>query len=84
MANTINAHLNLKKKGAEANPNGRPKKHCSITETIKEMMRGKPEIKLALGQKILEMALKGDMTAMKTLWQYIDGMPKQSMYVTTD
>ena len=60
------------------NKDGRPPKGYSITETIKAMMDEKPEIKKALGQKILEMALRGDITAMKTLWQYMDGMPKQT------
>ena len=59
------------------NPTGRPKKGHSIKETIKAMMDEKPEIKKALGQKILHMALQGDITAIKTLWNYIDGMPVQ-------
>lgn len=67
------------KPGQSGNPNGRPPKGHSITETIKAMMTEKPEIKKALGAKILEMAMKGDITAMKTLWNYIDGMPKQGL-----
>lgn len=74
-----NAVLNLKKRGAAANPNGRPKKGYSITETIRSMLTARPEIKQELGNKILEMALKGDITAIKTLWQYMDGMPKQGL-----
>lgn len=65
------------KKGQSGNPNGAPKKEHSITQTIRDMMDEKPEIKKALGGKILEMAMKGDITAMKTLWNYIDGMPTQ-------
>lgn len=68
-------------KGQSGNPNGRPPKGHSITETIRAMMDEKPEIKRALSAKILEMAMKGDITAMKTVWQYIDGMPKQSTEV---
>lgn len=64
-------------KGKSGNPNGRPPKGHSITETIREMMDEKPEIKRALGAKILEMAMKGDITAMKTIWNYMDGMPIQ-------
>ena len=71
------------KEGQSGNPNGRPPKGYSITETIKAMMDEKPEIKKALGNKILEMALKGDITAMKTLWQYMDGMPKQTTDITS-
>lgn len=66
-------------KGKSGNPKGAPKKEHSITQTIKDMMDEKPEIKKALGAKILDMALKGDVTAMKTLWNYIDGMPQQDI-----
>lgn len=69
--------------GNNANPNGRPPKGHSITETIKAMMDEKPEIKKALGQKILQMALAGDITAIKTLWNYIDGMPMLGLDVTS-
>lgn len=71
------------KKGQSGNPNGRPPKEHSITQTIRDMMDEKPEIKKALGAKILEMAMKGDITAMKTLWNYMDGMPQQSLDHTT-
>lgn len=70
-------------KGKSGNPDGRPPKGYSITETIKAMLGAKPEIKQALSNKILEMALKGDITAMKTLWQYMDGMPKQTTDITS-
>jgi hypothetical protein len=63
--------------GNIANPNGRPKKGHSITETIRAMMDEKPEIKKALGAKILQMAVEGDITAIKTIWNYLDGMPLQ-------
>lgn len=59
------------------NPNGRPKKGHSITETIRAMMDSKPEIKKALGAKILQMAVDGDIQAIKTIWNYLDGMPLQ-------
>jgi len=64
------------------NPKGRPPKDHSITDTIKAMMDEKPEIKRALGQKILQMALEGDVVAMKTLWNYMDGMPIQKNELT--
>lgn len=69
------------KPGQTGNPHGRPLKEHSITATIKAMMDEKPEIKKALGAKIFEMALKGDITAIKTLWNYIDGMPQQDLKV---
>lgn len=63
--------------GQSGNPNGRPKKGHSITETIKAMMDERPEIKKALAAKVLQMASEGDITAMKTIWNYLDGMPMQ-------
>jgi len=68
--------------GMSGNPNGRPRKEHSITDTIKAMMDEKPEIKRALGEKILDMAMKGDVTAIKTLWQYMDGMPLQKSEIS--
>lgn len=68
----------LWKPGQTGNPNGRPPKGHSITETIRAMMDEKPEIKKALGAKILKMALdEGDMAAIRLLWNYLDGMPVQ-------
>lgn len=71
------------KPGESGNPNGRPPKGYSITETMKAMLGEKPEIKDALGRKVLEMALKGDIAALKLVWQYMDGMPKQEVDITT-
>lgn len=63
------------KPGESGNPNGRPPKGYSITETIKAMMAEKPEIKQALSTKVIEMALKGDLAAIKLVWGYLEGMP---------
>ena len=63
------------KPGQSGNPNGRPKKGYSITETIKSMLKSKPEIKKALSTKILEKGLQGDMAAIRMLWSYMDGLP---------
>lgn len=65
------------KPGQSGNPNGRPPKGHSITETIREMMSERPEIKKALGAKIMQSAIEGDMTAIKLIWNYLDGMPIQ-------
>jgi len=70
------------KPGQSGNPNGRPPKGHSITDTIKEMMGEKPEIKKALGTKLIELALKGDMAAIKLLMGYMDGMPVQPTELT--
>jgi len=66
-------------KGQSGNPKGAPKKEHSITQTIKDMMDENPEVKRELGEKILTMAKRGDIVAIKTLWNYIDGMPKQDI-----
>lgn len=57
------------------NRHGRPPKGHSITETIREMMDEKPEIKRALGNKLIQMAVDGDIVAIKTVMAYIDGLP---------
>lgn len=59
------------------NKKGRPPKGYSITEMMREMLDSKPEVKEAIGKVIAKKALEGDLTAIKTLWQYMDGMPLQ-------
>ena len=76
---------NLKgKTGAEANPNGRPKKGYSITEWFQEMLASTPEIKDEIGSAIIQKAKKGDIAAMKLVWNYMDGLPVQSVDMKTD
>jgi len=72
------------KKGQVANPKGRPKKGYSITDWFKEMLSSKPEVKDAIGKKIIEKALKGDMAAMRLVWNYMDGMPSQAVKLGGD
>lgn len=66
------------------NTKGRPPKGYSITETVKAMLNEKPEIKQALAAKVMELAMKGDVTAMKMLWNYMDGMPLQKTKLSGD
>lgn len=70
------------KPGECGNPKGRPKKGYSITEMMKQMMEEAPEKKRALGEAILAKALTGDIAAIKAIWNYMDGMPKQGVEVT--
>jgi hypothetical protein len=79
MGTRAQAIKNLKKKGADANPNGRPKKGYSITEWFKGMLDSNPEVKDELGSAILQKAKQGDTTAMKLIWNYMDGMPQQDI-----
>jgi hypothetical protein len=64
------------------NRNGRPKKGTAITDVIRDMLNEKPEIKKALSTKLLQMALDGDLAAIKHLMAYIDGMPTQKTEIT--
>lgn len=68
--------------GVSGNPKGRPPKGYSITEMMKEMLSSKPEVKEAIGKSILKKALEGDVTAMRMLWQYMDGMPLNKTELT--
>lgn len=70
------------KHGFKANPqninkDGRPPKGYSITEMMRNMLSSDPEVKQSLGKVIIAKALEGDTTAIKTVWQYMDGMPMQ-------
>jgi hypothetical protein len=65
--------------GQSGNPKGRPSKGYSITEMMKEMLGSDPEIKKSLGERIIALALKGDIAAIKLVWNYMDGMPKQTI-----
>lgn len=62
-----------------ANPNGRPPKGYSITEMMKSMLESTPELKASICKVIAKKALEGDITAVKMLWNYMDGMPKQPL-----
>ena len=65
-------------KGHTANPNGRPKKGYSVTETMKEMFTANPEMKKkmidSMYNKILE---QQDVAAFKAIMGYLEGLPNQ-------
>lgn len=76
------------KPGQSGNPAGRPPKGYSITEIMKEIVASKVmgedgkteiEVRKALGSVILEKALKGDMNAIKLIWEYMDGKATQKI-----
>lgn len=69
------------KPGNNANPNGRPPKGYSITEMMKEMLAAEPDLKKTIGKVIAKKALEGDITAIKTLWGYMDGAPPQNLNI---
>jgi len=81
MANP-NPQSGFKKNPQNINKKGRPPKGYSITEWFKNMLASNPEIKDELGKSIMAKALKGDPTALKLVWNYMDGMPKQTIDAT--
>jgi DNA helicase IV len=77
-------------KGRSGNPNGRPKKGRSLTDILEkygtardvETPDGLITKREALAQKVWELAIKtGDMTAVKYIYDRIDGTPTQSHQV---
>ena len=70
------------KKGQSGNPKGRPKKGTSLTELMQEFLDNKPEgqektYRELFIQKCLQLGMKGDIQAIKMIWNYMEGMPKQ-------
>lgn len=75
--------------GQSGNPDGRPPKGYSITEMMRERMNevdqetGKTYREL-LVNRLLKLAIrKGDITAIKLVIQYLDGMPLQRTDITS-
>lgn len=69
--------------GQSGNPNGRPRKEFSLTEGLREYIAEqdpdrKKERRDALIEKTYQMALRGDLGAIKEIWNRLEGMPKGS------
>jgi hypothetical protein len=63
------------KPGNCANPNGRPPKGEALTDVLKSKVD-----KEAIAEKLIEIALeKGDITALKYIYDRIDGTPTQTI-----
>ena len=74
------------KPGNNANPKGAPKKEWTMTAMYKQAAEethktGVPKYKI-VARKLLELAEKGDMVAIKELGNRTDGMPKQTVDAT--
>jgi len=72
------------KKGQSGNLNGRPPKDCSLTELMRIFLKSVPKgqkktYKEIYIQKVFQMAMNGDQSAIKLIWNYVDGMPKQEL-----
>jgi hypothetical protein len=74
-------------KGQSGNPGGRPKKDISLTNILKRQAEKKDveyngqkiKRKDAIAQKIWQLALSGDLTAMKYIFDRIDGKPVETI-----
>lgn len=76
------------KKGSVLNPKGRPKLGTSLTEIMREYLDKSAKghdltRKEEFVRKVVKMAYDGDSTMIKLVWNYIDGMPKQTIDMTT-
>lgn len=92
MGNRITALQNLKKRGADANPNGRPKREWTwaglIEQAVEENLTTKDGVltekaKMFIAKKLVRMAIDGDILAIKEIANRMDGMPKQATELST-
>ena len=77
------------KPGVSGNPNGRPKKGESLTETMRMFLDEAPPgqeltYKEMFVKKSYQKAYEGDPTFAKLVWNYIDGMPIQKTDITSN
>lgn len=86
MGNRITAIANLKKKGADANPNGRPKREWTWTGLIEDQLEklgpDNKAVKEAVASVLVAKALEGDIVAIKEIGNRVEGMPKQAIEQT--
>lgn len=75
------------KKGQSGNPNGRPKKAWTMAgiyrkeleKTVISKDGKKIEAKKAVGKRLIQLALEGDIVAIKEIGNRIDGLPQESI-----
>ena len=79
------------KPGQSGNPKGRPKKKYSLVSLLKEALeklcpadKKKRTWAEVLTESLLVKAAKGDMTAQKIIWEYIEGKPKQEIEIPSE
>lgn len=80
--------LGFDKNPQNINRNGRPPKDWTMSAMYKQAAEeasatGEPKYKI-VARKLLDLAEKGDIQAIKELGNRLDGMPKQSVDVTTE
>ena len=75
-------------KGKSGNPQGRPKKGETLTDLLREKIEAPKTAKEKLTrkekiiEKLIELAETGDLSALKYLFDRIDGRPKESIELT--
>ena len=62
------------KPGQSGNPNGRPPKGQTLTDALKERVD-----KQQIADKLYEMAMEGDISALKYIYDRVDGRPIESV-----
>ena len=74
-----------------ANPDGRPVGSFSLVEILKAELQKCPEgqdkrtyADLIVKRMLKDAIEKGDQQQIKLIWNYIEGMPKQAMDITTN
>lgn len=77
------------KPGETRNPNGRPKKGETLTDVMRKFLSEAPPgqkltYKEMFVQKSYQLAMKGDATFGKLVWNYMEGMPKQQTDITSN
>jgi|WetSurMetagenome_2_1015567.scaffolds.fasta_scaffold49473_2 hypothetical protein len=81
--------------GESGNTKGRPRNQFSMTAHIIKELRKTTEVNIAgeklkakkhtiVAMRLVEKAMLGDMTAIRTILERVDGAPKQSVDVTGD
>ena len=64
-------------KGQSGNPAGRPKKGETLTDALRDIADKKK-----LAEKLIELALKGDIMALKYVYDRVDGRPVETVNQT--
>lgn len=78
----------FQKTGADANPHGRPKREWTvqgmIEDAMEEMSIDKKQARKIVYTKLVEMAMAGDIQAIKEVNNRLDGMPQQKTDITSN
>jgi hypothetical protein len=61
--------------GNNANPQGRPIMGNAVSDVLRQIIEEEPDKKRALGEKLLEMALSGNLPAIREVLDRLEGKP---------